>query len=167
MRLVVADTRPVRYLIAIEQIDLLPRLFGSVAVPSVVAEELLHPSAPRSVRAWMGRPPGRFHVRHGYDDEHSDLEGLDRGERAAIVLGVALKADLMLVDDRRGAAVALKKGFPVLGTLGVLDLAAEQGHVNLNDALDRLRRTNFRYRPELFDVLIRKHSRGGSRGSHE
>jgi len=115
----------------------------------------------------MGRPPGRFHVRHGYDDEHSDLEGLDRGERAAIVLGVALKADLMLVDDRRGAAVALKKGFPVLGTLGVLDLAAEQGHVNLNDALDRLRRTNFRYRPELFDVLIRKHSRGGSRGSHE
>jgi hypothetical protein len=49
----------------------------------------------------------------------------------------------------------------------VLDLAAEQGHVNLNDALDRLKRTNFRYRPELFEVLIQKHSRGGLRGSHE
>jgi hypothetical protein len=31
------------------------------------------------------------------------------------------------------------------------------GQVDLADALDRLKGTNFRYRQELFDVLLKKH----------
>jgi len=53
MRVVVADTSPIRYLVRIGQIDLLPRLFKTIFLPSAVAEELLHPSAPPSVRDWM------------------------------------------------------------------------------------------------------------------
>jgi predicted nucleic acid-binding protein len=63
---------------------------------------------------------------------------------------------LILIDERKGAAVALTKGFEVTGTLGVLDLAASRGLVNLRDALDLLTRTNFRCRPELIATLLAK-----------
>jgi hypothetical protein len=82
------------------------------------------------------------------------LNSPDPGERAAIALGLSLKADLILVDDRKGASVALNKGFEITGTLGVLDQAARRHLINLRDALDRLKRTNFRYRQEILDELL-------------
>jgi predicted nucleic acid-binding protein len=53
MLLVVADTSPLRYLVQIDQIQLLPRLFEKILIPSVVSDELRHPSAPEAVRKWM------------------------------------------------------------------------------------------------------------------
>ena len=57
MLVVVADTSPVRYLIQIDKIELIHSLFQNVTLPSVVAQELSHPSAPVAVRSWMERPP--------------------------------------------------------------------------------------------------------------
>ena len=45
MRLIVADTSPLFYLLSIDQIDLLPQLFGRVFVPDAVYQELLHTDA--------------------------------------------------------------------------------------------------------------------------
>ncbi len=53
MRLVVADTSPVFYLLSIGHIDLLPRLFGKIFVPDAVHKELCHPAAPTLVREWV------------------------------------------------------------------------------------------------------------------
>ena len=50
MRLVVADTGPINYLILIEKIDLLPILFKNVILPSAVQTELIDPDA----RHWCG-----------------------------------------------------------------------------------------------------------------
>jgi predicted nucleic acid-binding protein len=49
----------------------------------------------------------------------------------------------------------------VTGTLGVLDLAARLGLLNLADAFARLKRTNFRYRQELLDGLLEQDKEGG------
>jgi predicted nucleic acid-binding protein len=48
-------------------------------------------------------------------------------ERAAIALGIALKAGLRLIDERRPYAAAVSKGLEVTGTPGILDLAAKRG----------------------------------------
>jgi len=157
MLLVVADTSPVRYLVQIGQIDLLARLFGKVILPSVVADEMRHPSAPVAVQAWIAQLPTWVEVLPADDIHDALLRTLDPGERAAIALGLSLKADLILIDERKGAAAALKQGFAVVGTIGILDLAARRRLVNLKDAVDGLRRTNFRYRPDLFDALLAKH----------
>jgi predicted nucleic acid-binding protein len=69
---------------------------------------------------------------------------------------------LILIDERKGTTVALTRGREVTGTLGVLDLAATRGWVNLREALDRLTRTNFCYRPELIAALLRKHQLGST-----
>jgi predicted nucleic acid-binding protein len=46
MRLIVADTSPIFYLLSIGHIDLLPQLFGKVFVPDAVHKELSHPCSP-------------------------------------------------------------------------------------------------------------------------
>jgi predicted nucleic acid-binding protein len=59
MRLIVADTSPLYYLLLIDHIDLLPRLFKTVFIPDAVHQELLHPAAPPRVREWAANPGGR------------------------------------------------------------------------------------------------------------
>lgn len=60
MLLVVTDTSPIRYLVQIGQIELLARLFDEIKLPSVVAEELRHPSAlAQGGPGWKTRPNGR------------------------------------------------------------------------------------------------------------
>ena len=89
------------------------------------------------------------------------MEGLDDGETAAIELAIALRADLPLMDERKGVIVARGLGLRVTGTIGVLDLAAERGLVDFGQAANRLRRTSFRIPEALLDSLIRKHPQPG------
>jgi hypothetical protein len=80
--------------------------------------------------------------------------------RAALALARTLSAELVLMDDRVGVAVAQRQGFTVTGTLGVLDLAAQRGLVDLADAFARLRATSFRYPPEMMDALLASIAKG-------
>ena len=154
MLLVVADTSPIFYLLSIDHIDLLPRLFGKVFVPDAVHKELCHPAAPAMVREWAAHLPGWVEVTLVETLDDAAFRPLGAGERAAITLALSLHADLILIDDRKGANVALDKGFEVTGTLGFLGLAARRGFVDLPDSFARLKRTNFRYRQEIMDALL-------------
>jgi len=61
-----------------------------------------------------------------------------------------------LMDDRKGVRISLQKGFEVTGTLGILDLAARRGLIDITETFDRLRTTNFRYLPKMLeDILAR------------
>jgi predicted nucleic acid-binding protein len=156
MLLVVADTSPIRYLVQIDQIELLTRLFQKILIPSIVADELGHPSAPAAVRTWIKAPPAWLDVVTAPESNDPALNTLDPGEKAALALGVSQRAGLILIDERKAAAVALKKGFETTGTLGVLDLAARRGLIDLKVVLDRLKGTNFRYRQAILDALLRQ-----------
>jgi hypothetical protein len=46
------------------------------------------------------------------------------------------------------------KGFDVVGTLGILRLAAQRGLIDLADSFARLIRTNFRYRQDILDAML-------------
>jgi predicted nucleic acid-binding protein len=162
MRLVVADTGPVNYLVLIEAIDVLPRLFEQILVPAAVYDELAHAEAPAPVRAFIAHKPAWLEVRPNPDrsDDDATESALDEGERAAIALATAIGADLILTDDRAGVAVAYRHRLTVTGTLGVLDLAARRGLVDLASTFAKLRATNFRYRPEIMDALLAQHREG-------
>jgi predicted nucleic acid-binding protein len=156
VRLVIADTGPINYLVLIGHIDLLATLFQKLILPSAVQRELDDRETPPSVRDWIANPPAWLEVHETpvrYLDDDS-LQGLDQGEQAAIALAVAINADLLLMDDREGVMVARNKGFVVTGTLGVLNLAARRGLINLADSFARLKRTNFRYRQQIMDALL-------------
>jgi len=156
VRVVVADTGPLNYLVLIEAIEVLPRLFGSVLVPAAVRAELRDPGASPLVRAWAEHPPSWIDLRTVAPAAVSNpsLRGLDEGEAEALALAQSIGADLILIDDRAGVAAASRLGFATTGTLGVLVTAARLGLTDLAAAFDRLKATNFRYRPTLLEALL-------------
>ena len=161
MRLVVADTSPINYLLLIGHIDILPALFEKVILPAAVWDELRHPKAPVAVRSWVGEPPSWVEIRPGTGGHDSSLAALDAGEEAAILLALDLRADLLLIDDEEGVNAARQKGLAVTGTLGVLSRAANRNLVNLSDAFERIKHTNFRYPQEVMDRFLAD-QQGGS-----
>ena len=56
--LIVSDTSPLRYLIEIEAIDVLPRLYGEILTTPQVLTELRQGQFPAVVRHWADCLPG-------------------------------------------------------------------------------------------------------------
>ncbi len=108
MRLVIADTSPINYLVLIGHIELLHVLFGRIILPATVSAELGHPRAPTAIRDWIASPPDWVDIWEAAASRQSDpsMAGLDAGEQDAIALALELHADLVLMDDEEGAAVA-------------------------------------------------------------
>jgi len=145
---VISDTSPLNYLALIDLQDILPALFERVLIPEAVWHELSSPAAPLPVKDWLGTSPSWLD-RRIVSQISPDLQTLDSGEREAIALAQSVEAGLVLLDERRGRRVARGLGLTVSGTLGVLDLAARRGLVDLADAFSRLERTTFRATPRL------------------
>src|SRR5271166_4856963 len=158
MRVVVADTSPLNYLVLIGQIEILPALFEKVFAPQIVQNELRHDDAPLSVRRWIAEPPSWLEIAPDQNNGASDLWRPDDGERAAILLAIRMGADLLLMDDRDGVVLARRRGFAVTGTLGILDLAAGRGLIRLGDVIARLKNTSFRCHPDILAALLARHS---------
>ena len=162
MRLIVAYTGPLNYLVLIEAIELLLKLFEKVFAPEAVRVELLDQDAPSVVRVWAAQPPEWLDVRTVSSAiDNPAWSALDVGEREALALARTLGAELVLMDDCAGVAVARQLGLAATGTLGVLDLGARRGMIDLADAFTRLKATSFRYRPEIMDALLAQHAKRG------
>lgn len=152
---VVSNTSPLNYLVLTELQQLLPALFNRVLVPEAVLRELRSPAAPAQVGEWLDTTPDWLESRVAADIP-SELRQLGPGEREAIVLAESVDDGLVLLDERKARGIARQRGLAVTGTLGVLDLAAARGLVDLADAFERLARTNFRGSPRLLRSLLPK-----------
>ena len=155
----VSDTSPLCYLVLVGEVDLLRQLFGNVSVPRAVVAELLHEDAP--VRSWAANLPSWVTVLEHPPGLATRIEKLQAGEQSAILLAEALKAEIILLDERFARRVATDRGLRVTGTLGVLGEAAARGLIDFSAAIERLLKTNFRYSPALLKATL---DRFGSRG---
>lgn len=88
---------------------------------------------------------------------------MDAGEREAILLAQELVADLLLVDDKQARQAAADFGIAITGTLGILDKAARDGLINLETAIKKLQKTNFRIADDLVQKLINESEKRDSR----
>lgn len=154
MSAAVSDTGPLHYLVLIEAIGILPVLLSTVVVPNSGREELDRAETPDAVRRGIANPPAWLEVRAGVTSDVALPRSLHPGERDAIALALAVNAELLLMDDRAGIAVARRLGLGATGTLGLLVMAHEHGLLALDEAFARLRATNFRHRSELLDALL-------------
>lgn len=102
--IVVSDTSRLNYLILIGQAQLLEKLYGRVLIPQAVWSELQSGGAPQAVQEWMVNLPGWVEISE-VPDPDSTLR-LDPGEQEAITLAQRLKADPVLLDERRGREMA-------------------------------------------------------------
>jgi hypothetical protein len=111
--IVVSNASPLISLGAIGQLHLLHRLFGDVFIPAAVRQEIK--SVEISTESWVvARKIELPLLSRALESE------LDPGEAEAIALAVELRADLLLMDERRGRRAADRFGLKVLGVLGIL-----------------------------------------------
>ncbi len=155
--IVVSDTSPICYLLLIDEIELLPQLYGKVLIPTIIQQELSHVKSPSAVKNWIDTPPDWLIIETVAPCFEQDLEVLDAGERAAITLAEQQEANLVIVDDARGRKIARSRGLKVTGLLGVLDEAAKQNLVDFPTAINRLQKTTFRASAMLIECLLNRH----------
>jgi predicted nucleic acid-binding protein len=98
--IVVADTSPLRDLILIEHVHVLPTLYGHVVVPPAVIVELNRERTPDLVKTWLSNMPEWLHVQAPMQTLTSPRTVLGAGEREAIALPAELSAEALLIDDR-------------------------------------------------------------------
>lgn len=126
--IVVSNTSPIVNLAAIGQLDLLRLLYGKVAIPQAVYNEI--------VVTGTGQPGATEVETFDWIETKQatnqaavaslKLE-LDEGEAEAIALALELKADLLLLDERKGRMTASRLGLKFIGLLGVLMEAKHKG----------------------------------------
>jgi hypothetical protein len=139
--IVVSDTSPMTNLAAIDQLDILRRLFGSLLIPEAVWSEL-----GRGGVAWPGRDEVETAswVKKAVVSDRTLVAALDRdldrGEAEAIALACEAEASLVLLDEREGRRAALRLGLRCVAVVGVLLEAKERGMVeSVQPHLDALR----------------------------
>jgi len=150
--IVVADASPFVVLVAIGHVDVLPTLFREVLIPPAVASELASSKRPTEVRAFIATPPPWLRILAPSSTE--TIPGLDAGETAAIALAAEVQAGRLIIDEYRGRKTATESGLRVVGTVGALELAAEMGFIDLKEAFERVKQTDFWISPTLLDERL-------------
>jgi predicted nucleic acid-binding protein len=157
--IVVADTTPLLYLSRVGHVELLRVLYQQLIVPATVWQEVVgaRPDAP-GVDLLRSAPWIVVSDRAERAGVEPALEeALDAGEAAAITLAELLSASVLLIDERKGRAVARARGLTVRGTLGVLVEARRLGHIaSLRIAIDALRAQGFGVAPVLVSEALRQ-----------
>jgi predicted nucleic acid-binding protein len=145
--IVISDTSPINYLILTDAIDILEGLFKRIIVPEAVYLELQHAKTPQPVKDWIANAPSWFEVKRADTSLFTPSKRIDNGEREAIALAIELKADAVLIDDRDGTQEVRNQSLFAIGTVNILERAAEMNLLDLREMITRLRRTSFRLPP--------------------
>jgi predicted nucleic acid-binding protein len=148
------------YLVLIGRHDILPQLYQAVHTSQSVLNELRHPDAPPAVRIWATTPPPWLKVHADPLDADQSLATLHSGERTALRFAEQLRADIVLLDESAARTLANQRGLKIAGVLGVLRDAANADLLDLTEAIDRLRQTNFRASPELLKLVLSREKSG-------
>lgn len=156
---VVSDTSPILYLLLIDQLNLLPRLYSTVTIPDVVQAEMQAKGAPATLQNWIASPPDWLEILTPPEADYTHLQRLQPGEQAAIVLAQTIQADLLILDDLDARRTAQNLGLNIIGMLGVLGEAAKRNWISFPEVLNQLLQdTNFRISPQLARDLLKQFS---------
>lgn len=127
---IVADTGPLIALAKCGQLQLLTRVFAAVHLPrAVLAEATSDAGRPDAVavREFV-QAHAELHADRDDDFYQAVRKQLDEGEAQALSLARALGCGI-LIDERRGRAVASAHKLPLFGVLGVLLQAKRSGRL--------------------------------------
>ncbi|NJL44948.1 MAG: DUF3368 domain-containing protein [Leptolyngbyaceae cyanobacterium SM2_3_12] len=155
--IVVSDTSPLGSLALIDHLWLLQRIYSTVIIPEIVADELAvaqDPPIPQILNLqWIQiQPLSNIAVA----ETLQQVRKLDSGEAHAIALAIQIKADELLIDERLGRREAKRYGLPVIGLLGVLLIAKQRKLIlEVQPVMDALiNQAGFRVSPQLYQRVL-------------
>ena len=148
--MIVGDSSALVALSTMDTLDILEKLFDEVFVPQAVYDEVTisHKSQSHKLKKFLSNKivPVTLEIRK---------MGLGDGELEAITLYQKMKADFLLIDDKRAKKFARLNGVNTIGSLGVMILAKEEGLISsLRPYLRKLADSNLYVSPSLVEKVL-------------
>ena len=130
--IVISDTTPILSLLKAERLNILKQLYGTILIPKAVYRELTE---------------NPIYQKEGEIIKNTDflsvvdvnniqsvnilraVTGLDAGESEALIIYNEQKAELLLMDERKGRLVAKQLNVRHIGTAGILMLAYDKNQI--------------------------------------
>lgn len=158
--MVVSNSTPLVYRAALRDFDLLRALFGEIAIPRGVYEEVVVAGAAFPVALEVAAAQGKWiHVQDLDDASNAEVfrkAGLDPGESEAIALALERPPEALLMDDRDAVQRAVLLGLNVIRTAGVYRLAKQKGLIAaVAPKLDDLRQAGFWLRDDHYLAVLK------------
>ena len=149
----IVNATPLIALAVIDQLDLLPQIFGDIIVPTTVHHEVIGRGLERpgaqliAQAAWLQviSPQATATI-------EPLLLGLDAGEMDVLLLAQEQQPDWVIIDERQARRAARAMGLSVKGTMGILltaGLAGLRSKDELIADLDKMINQGIRISPQL------------------
>lgn len=157
--IVISDTSVITNLVAIHHLRLLQQLYERILIPEAVYRELadIDPPVPGTLEVqtldWLEVLSLRDRT---IADQLQNQSQLDPGESEAIALALEINAELLLIDERRGRAIATRLGLRITGLLGILVEAKQRSLIpSVKPLMDALIATSeFRVSQLLYEQIL-------------
>lgn len=143
---IISNTTPLIGLAVVDQFALLHHLFGQIIIPEAVFAEAVmfgreQGGAKQEVTGAEWIKVVAVRDRLAVDVL---LDELDRGEAETIVLARELKADWVLMDEKKGRRKLLEMNLRIVGTVGLLLKGKQAGFLSeVRPHLEKLRQQGF------------------------
>ena len=153
----VADAGPLIHLDELSRLNVLD-VYSKVWVPGVVARETDHHRP-----GWQDRAPDNIERVEVAPDNVNALRAalgtkLDAGELESLAFWQSHRDASLLCDDLEARVAARELGARVIGTLGILIMAARTGRIEFNEAMTLLRslpeRTTLHITTDLIEFAV-------------
>lgn len=157
--IVISDTSVITNLVAIHHLHLLQPLYERILIPEAVYRELadIDPPVPGTLEVQTLDWLEVIYLRdRTIADQLQTQSQLDPGEAEAIALALEIKAELLLIDERRGRAIATRLGLRITGLLGILVEAKQRSLIpSVKPLMDALIATSeFRVSQLLYEQIL-------------
>lgn len=155
--IVVSDTSCISNLLLIGHLDLLQKIYEEIHIPTAVYKEII--ALKKSEKNLDYFKSQSWIIEDNNFPRTISLslpDGIDIGEAEAIDLALYLKADRLLIDERKGTRFAAQFGFTTIGLLGVLIIAKQNKLIpSVKDLVDKLKETNFWMSHSLYRQILK------------
>ena len=155
----VSNSSPLLYLATLGDLDLLPKLFGAIVIPSAVWQEMVIDGKTKrgaieieqARDKWLSVEP----VLRRNSVDALTAAGLHLGEAEAIALAVQRSLTTVFMDDERGVQHARVQGLTVVRTPALLIAAKRRGWIEkVKPKLDQLRAAGFRLKESHYALIL-------------
>lgn len=153
--IVVSDTSALSNLIQVQQLPILAALFKQIVIPQEVYKELCEITTQKQLidnQNWI-----LVQLATNQTKITELKQNLDDGEAEAIALALEINSDYLLIDELKGRNMAERHGIKIVGLLGILIKAKQQGILTaIKPIMEQLLIIGFRIKPTLFDRVLKE-----------
>jgi len=152
--IVISDSSPLIALSIIDKLDILPKLFKRIYVPNAVFQEVVRTDKPfaKELEIFLSGRTKNVLNKMAVKILSADIGA---GEAEAIVLALELQLSIVLIDDLKARKFAVMNGLKIIGTMGILLKAKNEGLIKaIKPLISKLLNNDIRISNTIIEITL-------------